>query len=102
MIQKNIAVNSKYMEQLSLKKYGWKCVLGSEIVYFACLFGGFLPWRNTEAINLHHRLFETLPGFSWITAGSVLLGAIYVFVFAWAFASYFVWMHNSSLEAKNK
>ncbi len=22
------------MEKLSLKKYGWKCVLGSEIVYF--------------------------------------------------------------------
>lgn len=87
---------------LSLKKYGWKCALGAEVVYVICLLGGFLPFRSARGIELHHAIFETLPGFTWISAGSVLLGAIYMFVFAWVFAWYFVWMHNFSLETKNK
>jgi hypothetical protein len=29
------------------------------------------------------------------------LGAAYFFVFAWIFAVYFVWMHNSSLVRKD-
>lgn len=88
------------MDKLSFKSYGWKCVLGSEVAYFACLFGGLLPLRSTEAIKLHHTLFETLPGFSWISVGSVILGAIYFFVFAWIFGWYYVWMHNTSLTSK--
>lgn len=82
--------------KLSLKKYGWKCVLGSEVVYLICLLGGFLPLRTARGIELHHTIFETLPGFSWINFGSLVLGAVYFFVFAWLFAWYFVWMHNSS------
>lgn len=82
---------------LSLKSYGWKRALGSEIIYFVCLLGGFLPLRSVEATQLHHLFFETLPGFSWLDAGSVILGAIYFFIFAWIFAWYFVWMHNSGL-----
>ncbi len=90
------------MEQLSLKKYGWKCVLGAEAVYFICLLGGFLPLRSLRGIELHHAIFETLPGFTWISAGSVILGAVYMFVFAWVFAWYFVWMHNTSLVKSEK
>lgn len=86
--------------KLSLTSYVWKCVLGAEVVYFICLLGGLLPLRSARAIELHHTLFETLPGFSWISAGSVVLGAIYMFVFAWIFGAYMVWMHNSSLEQK--
>ena len=82
---------------LSLKRYRWLCVLGAEVAYFACLFGGFLPIRTVGGIELHHKLFETLPGFIWINAGSVILGAVYMFAFAWIFGSYFVWMHNTSL-----
>ena len=82
---------------LQLKRYGWLCVLGAEAAYAVCLLGGFLPLRSPRGIELHHAIFETLPGFTWISAGSVLLGAVYVFVFAWIFAWYFVWMHNSSL-----
>ncbi len=89
------------MEKLSLKKYGWKCIIGSEIVYFICLLGGLLPLRTARGIELHHTFFETLPGFSWISAGSVVLGAVYMFIFAWIFAWYFVWMHNSSLVRKS-
>lgn len=85
------------MDQLSLKSYGWKCVLGAEIAYVLCLIGGFLPWRSIAGAQLHHTIFETLPGFTWINFSSFILGAAYMFVFAWIFAWYFVWMHNTSL-----
>ena len=90
--------------KLSVKKYGWKCVIGSEVVYFVCLFGGLflLPLRSARGAELHHAIFETLPGFIWITFGSVILGAVYMFVFAWIFAWYFVWMHNSSMTESGK
>ena len=87
--------------QLSLKKYGWKCVLGMEVIYGLCFIGGFLPWRSAAGIQLHHTIFETLPGFIWISFGSFVLGTVYMFIFAWIFASYFVWMHNSSLIKSN-
>ena len=85
------------MGKLSLKKYGWKCVFGSEIVYFICLIGGFLPIRSARGIELHHAIFETLPGFTWISPGSIILGAVYMFVLSRIFSWYLVWMHNSSL-----
>jgi hypothetical protein len=82
---------------LSLKRYCWLCVLGAEVAYVVCLLGGFLPIRTAAGIELHHKIFETLPGFVWLNVQSVLLGALYMFVFAWIFGSYFVWMHNTSL-----
>ena len=82
---------------LSLKSYVLKCILGGEIVYALCLLGGFISWRAPEATELHHRLFETLPGFTWISFESALLGAFYVLVFSVIFGWYMVWMHNSSL-----
>ena len=85
---------------LSLKRYGWLCVLGSEIAYLVCLAGGYLPLRTSRGIELHHALFETIPGFVWGNIGSVILGAVYVFAFAWIAAWYFVWMHNTSLISK--
>ena len=88
------------MDKLSLKSYGWKCVLGAEVAYALCIVGGFFPLRSARGMELHHIIFETLPGFTWINFGSVVLGAIYMFAFAWIFASYFVWMHNSSLIKK--
>ncbi len=87
--------------QLSLKSYGWKCVLGTEVLYVLCVLGGFLPLRSAAGIQLHHTIFETLPGFMWISLGSFILGAFYLFIFAWIFAAYFVWMHNSSLIKNN-
>jgi hypothetical protein len=90
-----MTIEEDYM--LSLRRYRWLCVLGTEIGYAVCLLGGFLPVRTTAGIELHHKLFETLPGFIWINAASVILGALYIFAFAWIFGSYFVWMHNTSL-----
>lgn len=88
------------MEQLSLQKYGWKCVLGAEIIYLICLGGALLPLRSVKGVEIHRTLFETLPGFTWLSWESFLLGALYVLVFAWLFAWYYVWMHNSSLVRK--
>jgi len=85
------------MEKLSFRSYVWKCILGAETVYLLCLFGGMLAIRSASATQLHHRLFETLPGFTWLTTSSVILGAVYVFVIAMIFGLYYVWMHNSSL-----
>lgn len=82
---------------LLLKPYAWRCVVGAEVVYLICLLGGYLPLRSIRATELHHTLFETLPGFVWGNIGSYLLGAVYIFVFAWIFAWYYVWMHNASL-----
>ena len=87
---------------LSLKRYGWLCVLGGEIAYAICLAGGYLPLRTARATELHHALFETMPGFVWGSAASVFLGAFYVFAFSWLFAAYYVWMHNSSLRASER
>lgn len=86
--------------KLSLKKFGWKCVLGAEVGYLLCLIGASLPWYTLGGAELNRALFETLPGFTWINPGSIILGAVYMFVFAWIFAWYFVWMHNSSLDLK--
>lgn len=88
------------MGKLNLKSYGWKCVLGGEIAYTLCLLGGLLPLRNIQATALHHMLFETMPGFTWLDLNSLLLGAAYVFVGSWLMAWYYVWMHNTSLESK--
>jgi hypothetical protein len=87
------------MGKLSLQSYVWKCVLGAEIVYVICLLGGFLPLRSTRGIELHHSLFETLPGFTWLTFGSFVWGAILIAVIAWVFGVYMVWMHNSSIKS---
>jgi hypothetical protein len=70
---------------LWLKRYRRLCVLGAEVAYGVCLLGGFLPVRSAIGIELHHQLFETLPGFVWINAQSVILGALYVFASAWIF-----------------
>ncbi|MEK7161580.1 MAG: hypothetical protein AAB729_02720 [Patescibacteria group bacterium] len=85
------------MEKLSFKSYVKKCILGAEITYVVCLLGGFLPLRSQRGIELHHSLFETLPGFTWLTFGSFIWGAILIAVIAWVFGAYMVWMHNSSL-----
>lgn len=86
--------------KLSLSKYGWKCVLGAEISYILCVLGGYLSLRNEKATELHRSLFEIFPGFVWGQWLSLAIGALYVFVFAWIFAVYMVWMFNTSLESK--
>jgi hypothetical protein len=64
------------MDRLSFSSYVKKCVLGMEIAYVVCLVGGYLPLRTTRGIELHHALFETLPGFTWGSIGSMVWGAV--------------------------
>jgi hypothetical protein len=87
---------------LSLKRYGWLCVLGSEVTYLLCILGGYLPLRTVRGTEIHDALLETLPGFTWGNPGSVLLGAVYVFALTWIFAAYMVWMHNTSLTRNER
>ena len=86
------------MGKLSFYSYVWKCVAGAEIVYFLCILGAFVLERTVKGAELHHTLFETLPGFTWISFGSVFLGAVYMLVFSVALGCYMVWMHNSSIR----
>lgn len=85
---------------LQLKRYGWLCVLGLEALYAVCLT--YVVFLTGKAAELHHSLFELMPGFTWGSVGSVILGAVYVFVSAWIFAWYIVWMHNTSLVKSEK
>lgn len=84
--------------ELSFFSYVWKCIVGAEAAYFICLSGAFALERTAQGTQLHHTLFETLPGFVWLTPASVLLGAVYMLIFAAVFGTYMVWMHNSSIK----
>ncbi len=88
------------MGKLSLGSYVKKCILGAEVVYVVCLLGGYLPFRSQRGIELHHTLFETLPGFTWGSFGSFIWAAILIAVIAWVFGAYMVWMHNSSISER--
>lgn len=83
--------------ELSYKSYTLKCVLGAEVMYFLCLIYGS-SFLNESEIALHHSLIELLPGFTWISVSSVLIGAIDIFVYALFFGLYMVWMFNSSFK----
>lgn len=84
--------------ELSFFSYVWKCVAGAEVAYFICVLGAFTLERTSSGTQLHHTLFETLPGFVWLTPASVVLGAVYMLIFAVIFGTYMVWMHNSSIQ----
>ena len=84
------------MGQLSVGKYAGLCVLGGEVAYTACLiFGSTL---KGDAAALHHSLFELLPGFTWFSAGSFILGAISIAIWAGLGGAYIAWMHNVSIK----
>lgn len=84
------------MGKLSVGKYASLCVLGGEIAYTACLVYGTL--LTGKAAELHHAIFELLPGFSWLGTGSFLAGAVTVAVWSGAAGAYIAWMHNASIK----
>ena len=80
---------------LSTKKYPLLCVLGMEIFYVLCIGYGFLlPDKGRE---LHHALFELIPGFVWGNPVRMVWGALYMGVLAWIAGWYIAWMHNASM-----
>jgi len=73
-------------------------VLGGEVAYTVCLlYGTTLAGRAAE---LHHALFELLPGFTWIGFGSWLQGAISIAIWSGLGGAYIAWMHNASITDK--
>ena len=78
----------------SYPQYIWRCVLGAEIVYGACVaYGTFL---SPEKTALHRSLLELLPGFQWGSATGFLLTALGIAVYAAIFGAYITWMLNAS------
>ena len=76
-------------------KYAALCVLGTEIFYLLCLGYGLL--LSGKAKDLHHALFELIPGFLWGNLASMAWGAVYLAIFAWIIGWYIAWMHNASV-----
>lgn len=84
------------MGKLSIGKYAGLCVLGGEIAYTACLLYG--TTLTGKAAELHHTLFELLPGFTWVGFGSWFAGAVSIALWAAIGGAYIAWMHNVSLR----
>lgn len=80
---------------LSSTKYSALCVLGMEIFYVLCVGYGFV--LSDKARELHHTLFELIPGFVWGNPVSTVWGALYLGVLAWIIGWYIAWMHNVGL-----
>jgi len=80
---------------LSTTKYSARCVFGMEVFYVLCVGYGFV--LSDKAKELHHALFELIPGFVWGNPLSMAWGAVYMGVLAWIVGWYIAWMHNASL-----
>lgn len=83
------------MGKLSILTYAGLCVLGAEVAYTACIIYG--TTLTGAAAELHHALFQLLPGFTWLSAGSFIAGAITVAIWSGIGGAYIAWMHNKSL-----
>lgn len=85
---------------LSKTKDALLCVLGMEVFYVLCLAYGSL--LSDKARELHHALFQLIPGFVWGNPVSMVWGAVYMGVLAWIAGWYIAWMHNASVITGEK
>ena len=85
---------------LSKTKYSGLCLLGMEVFYVLCLGYGLVI--SAKARDLHHSLFELLPGFAWGNPVSMVWGAMLLGIFALIAGWYIAWMHNVSLVTSQK
>lgn len=83
---------------LSTTKYSALCSLGTEVLYGLCLSYGFL--LSSRAKELHHSLFELLPGFVWEDPVRMIWGGMILGIFAAIGGWYIAWMHNTSLVGR--
>ena len=81
---------------LLFSRYIWKCILGTELIYIACLFYGLT--LSAEKITLHHDLLELLPFFVWGNTVRMAMTGFCLAVYAAFIGWYMVWMHNSSMK----
>lgn len=84
------------MGKLLIGKYAGLCILGGEIAYTACLLYG--TTLSGKAAELHHSIFELLPGFTWLGFGSWIVGGISIALWSGLGGAYIAWMHNTSME----
>ena len=77
-------------------KYAGLCVLAAEILYVLCIGYGLL--LSGKTMELHHSLFELIPGVVWGNPVSMVWGALYLAILAWIGGWYIAWMHNASLN----
>ena len=85
---------------LSKTKYASLCVLGMEVFYILCI--GYGSLLSGKAQELHHALFELIPGFIWGNPVSMVWGSAYLGVLAWIAGCYIAWMHNASIVTAEK
>ena len=83
------------MHPLSLKVMTWSWGLFGAVTFVACVGYGLVVPRAFHAPQL---LEQILPGFRWLTPGSVLLGVVETFVYG-AYAGFvFTLIHNTVLR----
>ena len=83
------------MHPLSLSVMTWSSGLFGAVMFLACVGYGLVVPRAFHASPL---LEQLLPGFRWLTPGSVLLGVGETFVFG-AYAGFvFTLIHNTVLR----
>ena len=80
---------------LSRTQYAVLCVLGMEVFYALCISYGVL--LSGKSMELHHDLFELIPGMVWGNLLSMVWGALYVGILAWVGGWCIAWMHDASL-----
>jgi hypothetical protein len=85
---------------LSKTKYAARCVLGMEIFFVLCVGYGLLLLDSRK--DLHHALFELIPGFIWGNPVAMVWGAVFAGVWAWIVGWYIAWMHNASIIVSAK
>ena len=84
------------MDRLSIRKYASLCVLGTEAFYLLCL--SYDSLLSSKIQEMHRASFELIiPGFHWISIGTVIWGGLYVGILSAIAGSYIAWMHNESL-----
>jgi len=82
---------------LSIQKYSLLCVIGGEIAYTVCMvYGFFLTGKGAE---LHLALFQLFPGFTDMSVGSWIVGAVSVALWSGLGGAYIAWMHNASTKS---
>jgi hypothetical protein len=73
--------SEEVISMLSKIKYVALSVLGMEVFYALCIGYGLL--LSGKAMELHHNLFELIPGFSWGNPLSMAWGVLYFGIMAW-------------------
>ncbi len=83
------------MHPLNLKVMTWSGGLFGATTFVACVVYGLIV---PAALHTSPLLEQILPGFRWLTAGSVLLGVVETFVYGVYAAGTFTLIHNAVLR----